>query len=143
MLQSKYQRVGALAGLLMFFGAWLSAFYNHWAWALVTIAVVLVAFWFALENESSEEMGPRTIRGFVVGALAAVVARILGMVTMAWAFDSWTSSVTQKYESISDLFRIVLNGTFVTSLVMILGVGLVGAFIAYSMPYFTTDREEE
>ena len=143
MLQSKYQRVGVLAGLLMFFGSWLSAFYNHWAWALVTVAVALAAFWIALENESTEDLGPRAIRGFVVGALAATVARILGMVTMAWAFDSWSTPVTEKYDSFSDLFRVLINGNLTESIVAIVGVGLVGTFIAYAMPYFTADREEE
>jgi hypothetical protein len=143
MLQSNYQRVGALAGLLMFFGAWLSAYYNHWGWAFATVVAVLAAIWMALENEPSEDLGQRAIKGFVTGALAAVVARVLGMLTMVWAFDSWSSSVTKEYDSISDLFRVLLNGDFVSSLLAILGVGLVGAFIAYSMPYFTADREEE
>lgn len=143
MLKSNYQRVGALAGLLMFFGSWLSAYYNHWGWTFATVVAVLAAIWMALENEPSEDLGQRAIKGFVTGALAAVVARVLGMLTMVWAFDSWSSSVTKEYDSISDLFRVLLNGDFVSSLLAILGVGLVGAFIAYSMPYFTADREEE
>lgn len=143
MLQSKYQRVGALAGLLMFFGSWLTGYYNHWAWALLTVIAVLVAFWLALDSESNEELGTRVMRGFTVGAIAAVVARILGMLTMAWAFDSWSSPATAKYTSLSDVFRIMFNGRFWPSVLAIIGVGAVGAFVAYAIPYFTVDREEE
>ena len=143
MLQSKYQRVGALAGLLMFFGAWLTGYYNHWAWALVTVITVLAAFWLALDDESSEELGTRVMRGFSVGVVTAVIARLLGMLTMAWSFDSWSSPTTAKYDSLSDIFRVTFNGKFWPSVLAILGVGLVGAFVAYAMPYFTVDREEE
>lgn len=143
MLQSNYQRVGALAGLLMFFGSWLSAYYNHWGWAFATVAAVLVALWMALENESSDDLGARALKGFVAGALAAVVARILGLLAMVWAYDSWSTPVTQKYDSISDLFRVLINGNLVASIIAVVGVGLAGAFIAYAMPYFTADREEE
>lgn len=143
MLQSNYQRVGALAGLLLFLGAWLSVFYNHWGWAAATVVAVLAAFWVALESETSEDLSQRAWKGFVVGALAGVVARILGMISMVWAFDSWSTPVTQKYDSISDLFRVLLNGDLTASLVAIIGLGLVGAFMAYAMPYFTADSEEE
>jgi hypothetical protein len=143
MLQSKYQRVGALAGLLMFFGAWLTGYYNHWVWALLTVVAVLAAFWLALDGDSGEELNARVIKGFSVGVVTAVIGRILGMLTMAWAFDSWSSPVTVKYSKISDLFRILFNGRFWPSVIAILGVGVVGAFVAYALPYFTVDREEE
>ena len=143
MLQSNYQRVGALAGLLLFLGAWLSVFYDHWAWTAATIIAVLAAFWLALENETSEDLGDRAKKGMLIGVIAASVARILGLISMVWAFDSWSAPATRNYDSISDLFRIILNGDLTSSLLAILGVGLVGAFMAYAMPYFTTDREEE
>lgn len=143
MLQSKYQRVGALAGLLMFFGAWLTGYYNHWVWALITVTGVLVAFWLALDGESNEELSTRVVRGFTVGVVTGLVTRILGMLTMAWAYDSWSSSTSLKYNSLSDLFRVMFNGRFWPSILAILGVGVVGAFIAYAMPYFSVDREEE
>ena len=143
MLQSNYQRVGALAGLLMFFGSWLSAYYSHWGWAFATIVGVVVALWMALENESNDDLSQRAIKGFITGALAAAVARVFGLIAMVWAYDSWSSPATQKYDSLSDLFRVLLNGNLVASLVAIVGVGLAGAFIAYAMPYFTADREEE
>lgn len=143
MLTSKYQRVGALAGLLMFFGSWLTGYYNNWVWAAVTVAAVLTAFWFALGEDSDEELNTRVIRGFVTGLVAGVVARIGGLLTMVWAFDSWSSAVTQKYDSFSDLFRIFFNGDLWLSLLAIIGVGVVGAFIAYAMPYFTAEKEEE
>jgi NADH:ubiquinone oxidoreductase subunit 6 (subunit J) len=143
MLQSKYQRVGVLAGLLMFFGAWLTGYYNHWVWALITVVGVLVAFWLALDGESNEELGTRVARGFSVGIVTGLIARILGMLTMAWTYDSWSSPVTMKYSTLSDVFRVMFNGRFWPSIVAILGVGAVGAFIAYAMPYFSVDREEE
>lgn len=143
MLNSKYQRVGALAGLLMFFGSWLTGYYNNWVWAAVTVAAVLVAFWVALEAETDEELGTRTLRGFVTGIIAGVVARVAGLLTMTWAFDSWSSPVTAQYDSLSDLFRVFFNGDLWTSILAILGTGAVAAFIAYALPYFTAEREEE
>lgn len=135
--------MGALAGLVMFFGAWLSGYYNHWFWPVVSVIIVLGAFWMALDTESGEELSTRAIRGFVMGALAAVVARVLGLVAMAWAYDSWTSPTLTSYDSISDLFRVLLNGNFVSTLIAILGSGVVGAFIAYAMPYFVAEKEDE
>jgi uncharacterized membrane protein YwaF len=143
MLQSKYQRVGALSGVLMFLGAWLTGYYHNWVVATVSVAVVLAALWYALDDESTEEIGTRTIRGFSVGVLAALVSRILGMLTMAWTYDSWSNTTLVKYSGLSDVFRIVFNGRFWTSVVYIIGFGVAGAFIAYAMPYFSADREEE
>lgn len=143
MLQSKYQRVGALAGLVMFFGGWLGAFYNHWAWLAVAVIAALLSFWFVLESDSSEELSVRVMRGFVVGAIAALVARVLGLLSMVWAFDSWSTPVTDKYDSVSDLFRVLMNGTLLQSIVAVIGIGAVAAFIAYAMPYFAAEREEE
>jgi hypothetical protein len=143
MLESKYQRVGALAGFLLFLGAWLSGYYKGWLMAAITVAVVLTAIWFALEADSEEELSTRVMRGFSIGILTAVVSRILGMLTMAWAFDSWTNSAKVSYSSISDAFRVLLNGKFWPSVLYILAVGVIGAFVAYSIPYFSADREEE
>ena len=143
MLNSKYQRVGALAGLLMIIGAWLTGYYNNWVVAAITVVVVGAAFWYALEDDTNEDLGTRTIRGFLVGLIAALVARILGMLTMAWTYDSWSSPVTSQYDSIADTFRVLFNGNLTTSLIGILSIAALGAFIAYALPYFTAEREEE
>ena len=143
MLQSKYQRVGALAGLLLFLGSWLTAYYNHWVWALLTAVFVIASFWLALDGDTSEELSSRVIKGFTVGLISAVVGRILGLLSMAWAFDSWTGTTSAKYDTMSDLFRVILNGRFWVSLVAIFAVGLVGEFVAYAIPYFSAEREEE
>jgi hypothetical protein len=97
----------------------------------------------ALENDSSEDLGDRAKRGFLIGVIAGFVARIMGLLMMVWMYDSWTTPASITYNSISDLFRVLLNGDLATSLLAIAGIGLVGAFMAYAMPYFTTDREEE
>jgi hypothetical protein len=143
MLQSKYQRVGALAGLAMFLGGWLGAYYNHWAWPAITAVVVLLSFWYVVEDDSAEDLSTRAIRGFLLGAGAALIARVLGALTMVWAFDSWSTPVTEKYESISDIFRVLMNGSLIQSLIAIAAIGAVGAFIAYALPYFAAEREEE
>ena len=143
MLNSKYQRVGALAGLLLFFGAWLTGYYDNWLLATITVILVSVALWVAVEDEANEELGRRATRGFIAGVIAAVVARVLGLLTMAWAFDSWSSPVKVSYDSLSDAFRVMFNGNLWATLIMVLGAGAVGAFIAYAMPYFTAEREEE
>lgn len=143
MLNSKYQRVGVLAGLLIFFGSWLTGYYNSWVWAAATIASVMVAFWVALEAQSDEELGARALKGFMTGIIAAIVARVAGLLAMVWAFDSWSSPVTTMYDSLSDAFRVFFNGDLWTSILVILGTGAIGAFVAYAMPYFTAEREEE
>jgi hypothetical protein len=143
MLNSTYQRVGALAGLLLFIGSWLTGYYNNWLLAAATVAAVVVAFWTALESDMDEENGVRIKKGFIAGLIAGVLARLLGLLTMAWAFDSWTSPVNGKYDNLSDMFRVLYNGDFWASVLAILGVALAGAFVAYSLPYFSADREEE
>jgi hypothetical protein len=127
----------------MFFGAWLSAVYGHWIWVVLTILVVAVAMWFVLEDESAEELTPRTIKGFLMGLIVGVTARVLGALAMVWAFGSWSSSPTTSYDSFADMFRVILNGNVAQSLIAVVGVGLVGAFIAYALPYFAAEREEE
>jgi hypothetical protein len=143
MFESKYQRVGALAGLVMFLGGWLGAYYNHWAWPAITVVVVLLSFWYVVEDESAEDLSTRAMRGFLLGLGSAIVARVFGAIMMVWAFDSWSTPVTESYDSISDVFRILMNGSLAQSLIAILGIGAVGAFVAYAMPYFAAEREEE
>jgi len=142
MLTSTYQRVGALAGVLLFAGSWLSSYYSHWIWPTLTLISAAVAVWLALDREVEEETSTRVIRGFVTGLIAAVVARLLGLLTMAWAFDNWTSNTTVDYTYVADFLKILFNGDFWTSVVVVLGVGVIGAFIGYAMPYFSADREE-
>lgn len=143
MLTSKYQRVGALAGLLMFLGSWLTAFYGNWIWATLTILLTVFALWTALEDGVAEELTARVTKGLIAGLIAGVVARVLGLLTMAWSFDSWTAQVNTDYSSLNDVFRIFFNGNVVSSLVAIVGMSLLGGFIAYALPYFAAEKEEE
>ena len=39
----------------------------------------------------------------------------------------------------SDFFSILMNGSVVSSVVVILAAGVIGALLAYVMPYFTAD----
>ncbi len=143
MLSSTYQRVGTLAGLLLFFGSWLTGFYNNWLWAAVTIIAVVSALWFALDDQSEEDTNTRVIRGFVTGLICGLVARALGLIAMVWAFDSWTSSTSLKYSVFADYLKVILNGNFWQSILAIILTALAGAFIAYALPYFVAEREEE
>ena len=143
MRTSTYQRVGALAGLLLFFGSWLTGFYNNWLWAALTIVAAVVALWFALDDQSEEDTNTRVIRGFVTGLIAGVVARVLGLLTMVWAFDSWTSSTNARYSVFADYLKVLLNGNFWLSIAVVLLTGIAGAFVAYALPYFVAEREEE
>ncbi len=143
MLSGTYQRVGALAGLLLFCGAWLTGFYNNWIWALLTIVGVVAALWFALDDTSEEEANTRVVRGFATGLIIGVVARVLGMVAMVWAFDSWTGASNAKYSVFADYFKVLLNGGFWLSLLAVLLTAVAGAFVAYALPYFVAEEEEE
>jgi site-specific recombinase len=143
MLLSKYQRVGALAGLVVFLGGWLSAFYGHWGWGVGAIVLTLASFWIVLEEDSSEDTTTRLLRGFILGLTAAVVARLLGLLLMVAVFDSWSSPVTATYDGISDVFRVLINGSLIQSIVALLGSGCIGALVAYALPYFVAEKEEE
>jgi hypothetical protein len=142
MLKSTNQRVGALAGVLLFVGAWLSAFYGHWIWAAGTALVVVAALWIGLDDQVEEETTDRTMRGLVLGLIAGIVARVLGLLTMVWAFDNWTSQTSASYSVFNDFLRVVLNGGVVSTLAQIALTGLAGAFIAYALPYFVAERED-
>jgi hypothetical protein len=141
MLSSTYQRVGALAGLLLVVGAWLSGYYQHWLWPVLTIGLVLVTYWVALGGLVDNETNTRVSRGFMVGVVSGVVARILGMLAMVWAFDSWSTPVKESYDSLSDLFRVLFNGNVWASILAIAFLGVVGAFVAYTLPYFTAEED--
>jgi hypothetical protein len=133
--------VGALAGLLLVVGAWLSGYYQHWLWPVLTIGLVLVTYWVALGGLVDNETNTRVSRGFMVGVVSGVVARILGMLAMVWAFDSWSTPVKESYDSLSDLFRVLFNGNVWASILAIAFLGVVGAFVAYTLPYFTAEED--
>ena len=97
----------------------------------------------SLDDQSEQETSTRVIRGLVTGLICGVVARGLGLLTMVWAFDSWTSSTSSSYSVISDYLRVMLNGNFWLSLAGIALAALAGAFIAYALPYFVTEKETE
>jgi hypothetical protein len=142
MLKSTNQRVGALAGFLLFVGAWLSAYYGQWLWAAGTAVIVAAALWLALDDQSEENTNDRVMKGLVSGLIMGVVARVLGALAMVWATGNWTSTATTTYSVFNDFLRVVLNGNVVSSIIMVALAGLAGAFVAYALPYFVAEREE-
>jgi MFS family permease len=142
MRTKSYQRMGVLAGLLLFLGSWLTAYYDSWVWSGLTIVLLILGLWAALEADSDRVAESRLKHGVLAGIIAAIVARLMGLVTMVWAYDAWSSATAQAYDSLSDTYRVVFNGNLLATIVLIIGCGMLGAFIAYSMPYFLT-REED
>jgi hypothetical protein len=142
MFESTNQRVGALAGFLLFVGSWLSAYYGQWFWAAGTALVVVAALWLALDDQSESDTNDRVIKGLVSGLIAGVVSRALGALAMVWATGNWLNDVSSSYSVFNDFLRVVLNGSVVNSLIMVALSGLAGAFIAYALPYFVAERED-
>ena len=116
MLSSTYQRVGALAGLLLVVGAWLSGYYQHWLWPVLTIGLVLVTYWVALGGLVDNETNTRVSRGFMVGVVSGVVARILGMLAMVWALVTLFPSTLRASPAVISLLLTTSPAPFITTL---------------------------
>ncbi len=126
----RYQWVGLLAGVPLFSGAWLSAFYNTPWWGVLGVLLMLGGLYMANHVERRSTLTEHATRGFLAGILAGAVARILGW--LAAALTGGTNVVSSTV--FQDTFRIVLAGNWWPTLVLILLSGVLGAAIASLEP---------
>lgn len=126
----RYQLVGLLAGFPLFSGAWLSAFCGSALPGAVGLLMTVAALFVAVRVEPRGERKQHVIYGASAGLFAGFVARLLGAVV------GWTTYGDQlvQFASTNDVFRVVLAGDWVASLVLMAGLAVLGALVALAEP---------
>jgi len=126
----RYQWVGLLAGVPLFSGAWLSAFYNSPWWGVAGLAVTAWGLYVANQVERRADNQTQAVRGVVAGLLAGVMARVLGYVSMLIA--GVTTAV--PWDNVGDILRVVLAGDWMASVILLVITGLLGTIMAVLEP---------
>ena len=126
----RYQWVGLLAGVPLFSGAWLSAVYNTPWWGVFGLIISLWGLYVANQVERRADNQTQAVRGVVAGLLAGVVARLLGYISAVMA----GVNVTTGWNQVGDMFRVVLNGDWMASIMLVLVMGLFGTVMAVLEP---------
>lgn len=126
----RYQWVGLLAGVPLFSGAWLSAYYNTPWWGVAGLLLALVGVYISNLVERERDRQTHIIRGAVAGVLAAIVARALGYIAamLAGAGDY------VGFGAATDLFRAVLAGDWLATVWIVLWGALLGAVLTGVQP---------
>lgn len=122
----RYQWVGLLAGVPLFSGAWLSAFYQTPWWGVFGVIFAAWGLYVANQVERRADNQTQAKRGLVAGILAAVVARFLGYVAVMMS----GVTATVAWKDVRDVFRVVLAGDWLATLLLIVVVGALGALVA-------------
>lgn len=122
----RYQWVGLLAGVPLFSGAWLSAFYHTPWWGVFGAVFTAWGLYVANQVERRADNATQAQRGLVAGILAGVVARFLGYVAVM--MSGMTATVAWK--DLRDFFRVVLAGDWLATLLLIVAIGVLGALVA-------------
>ncbi len=128
------QRVGLLLGIVMFLGAMMTAYFDNaavWSWvSLVTFAFVV----WTVARIWRSSTGDAILRGAVIGAMAMVVARLVGLVSTRLLFSEWTVN-SPGYDVLSgpitDMQRVILNGSFGQTLILVIASSLLAAAITF------------
>ena len=126
----RYQWVGLLAGFPLFSGAWLSAFYDNYVPGLIGVALTGGALFMAVRLEKRSDLQEHIARGLVAGLLAGITARILGLV----AAVSAGATEAINFGSLGDLYRVILAGDVLASLLLVLVIGSLGITVAALEP---------
>ncbi|MFZ1812548.1 MAG: hypothetical protein WAU02_03465 [Candidatus Saccharimonadales bacterium] len=126
----RYQWVGLLAGVPLFSGAWLSAFYHSFWWGIGGLVVTAWGLYVANQVERRANNQVQAQRGIVAGLLAGVTARFLGYVAAALS----GIDATVMWKSVKDAFRVVLAGDWLATVLLLVLVCGLGAFMAVLEP---------
>ena len=124
----RYQWVGLLAGVPLFSGAWLSAFYNTPWWGVFGLIVTAWGLYVANQVERRTTNQKQAERGIVAGLLAALSARLLGYIATLITGMAGTVS----WNEIGDMFRVILAGNWPAVLMLafvMAGIGLIMAVL--------------
>ena len=123
---NRHRVVGLLAGIPLFSGAWMTAFFNNPTWGFVGVLLTLWGLYVANRVERRTTNTRQLVQGAVAGLLTGIVARILGL--LAGALEAEADAVS--WTGLDDVFRVVLAGDWLASLLLIAILGVLGAMIA-------------
>ena len=126
----RYQWVGLLAGVPLFSGAWLSAFYNTPWWGIFGLIVTAWGLYVANQVERRATNQVQAERGIIAGLLAGIAARVLGYIAMMIA----GSSTTVAWRDLGDMFKVVLAGDWMATVLLLVVVGGLGVLMAVLEP---------
>ncbi len=130
----RYQWAGLYAGLLLFSGAWLTAYYNNWMVSLLTMLAFGAVLYAAVRVERRSNIPDHIKYGATAGLLAGLVARLLGFFANRWVLGATTTAPTRSYGFVNDYFANLLNGGLVGTLSAIVMSVVLGACVAFFEP---------
>ena len=133
----RYQWVGLLAGVPLFSGAWLSAYYNTPWWGVLGLLITAAGIFISNLVERKAELNTHVMRGLIAGLLAMLVARALGYVAMMLS----GAEGFVKFASLGDMFRAVLAGDWLATFWLLLLGALLGAALVTLEPTAKTRKE--
>lgn len=141
-----YRRVGAVAGLVLFLGAWMAGYYSYKAIAAVVAILLIVWLVYAWSRDRVQDTRLYA-EAFVMGAFAVVVARAVGLVATWIVQGKAYIAPTQSYAipgNWLDFFRIILNGSFGQLVLAMLVGGAATVLITYIGALLeATDEDDE
>ncbi len=126
----RYQWVGLLAGVPLFSGAWLSAYYHTPWWGVLGLVVSVAGIYLGNRVEQRDDLTTYLQRGAIAGALAALVARVLGGIA---TLLSDNTDIAQ-FSELRHFSRVVLSGDLVATLLLIVIVAALGAGVCALEP---------
>lgn len=126
----RYQWVGLLAGVPLFSGAWLSAFYHNAWWGIGGLVVTAWGLYVANHVERRATNTVQAKRGIVAGLLAGVTARLLGYIAAAIS----NVDTTMMWKTVKDAWRIVLAGDWLATIILLLLMCVLGVCMAVLEP---------
>jgi len=142
------QRVGILTGVVLFIGSMMTAYFgnsNLWAW--VTFVTFGFVVWTYARSWSERSLFDTAWAAFLLGALSAFTARILGAIASRSMFDTWRPTPRSEYDIINgeviDTFKVVLNGDLNQTLGLVAILGLIAAFVGASSVWAYTQMKEK
>lgn len=133
----RYQWVGLLAGVPLFSGAWLSAYYHTPWWGVLGLMLAIAGLYVGNKVERRDDLVTYLQRGAIAGALSAIVARLLGWIATAWSGNNDLVQFTE----LRHFSRVVLAGDWWATLLLVLIVATAGAGIAALEP--TAERKKK
>jgi hypothetical protein len=130
----RYQWAGLYAGLILFSGSWLTAYFNNWLVSFVTMLLFGAALYAAVRVERRALIPDHIKYGATAGLLAGLVARLVGFIATRWAFGSPMIQPNANYGLISGFFANTLNGGLTGTVIMVLMSTILGASVAFFEP---------
>lgn len=119
--------VGAVASVLLFSSAWLTAYWNNrlvaWLGVFIVIAVASGIAWFS--KKKGDDYSTIAKQSAIYGAIIYLGASVLGLIATRWAHGTWSPELANTTEGImskifsnfpSSYMRNIMHPTFATVL---------------------------